>query len=177
MRNRSEFSELKSAFQSSSIDRHTLNPTIKFSIKFQSYIPNYSVKGTCNDSPVPPTSVSPTLNSTSINDTEIVTDTVTASALKVAPTIDARHITCGAWGSNSYEPIYSCALPKEAALLGVTSIALTILNILCIFIMAIVVFKIKEVVPKAALSSGEILFLRQFAGSKRIDKYNINLLC
>ena len=38
MRNRSEFSEFKSAFQPNSIDRHTLNPTIKFSVKFQSFI-------------------------------------------------------------------------------------------------------------------------------------------
>ena len=50
---------------------------------------------------------------------------------------------------------YGGASPAEAALLGVTSIALTNLNIACIFIMATVVFKIKEVVPKAALSSGE----------------------
>jgi len=38
MRNRSKFSEFKSAFKPSNLARHTLNPTIKCSLKFQSYI-------------------------------------------------------------------------------------------------------------------------------------------
>ena len=122
-----------------------------------------SVDQSCLTPTVSPTSPlpSPSLNSSSTVDPPSNASSATSATIAVAtiapprPVPDPHHLGCDPWGTNEYEAVFSCALPHEAALLGVTSIALTILNIACIFIMAIVVFKIKEVVPKAALSSGE----------------------
>ncbi|KAL3869085.1 hypothetical protein ACJMK2_041811 [Sinanodonta woodiana] len=58
--------------------------------------------------------------------------------------------TCLPFVNNAYEPIYSCNMSYEAALLGLVSLCLTILNIICILIMGVVVLKIKEVAPHTA---------------------------
>ena len=49
--------------------------------------------------------------------------------------------------NNDYEPIYRCDLAMEAAILGSCSLLLTIVNIICIIIMALFILRIKEVVP------------------------------
>ncbi|XP_074642914.1 uncharacterized protein LOC141900082 [Tubulanus polymorphus] len=49
--------------------------------------------------------------------------------------------------NNTYTYVYSCNMAKEALILGLVSLFLTLLNIVCIVIMAIVVLKIKEVAP------------------------------
>ena len=131
-----------------------------------------SVDGTCvipTASP-PTTTKAPSLTNDTVTATTIdaftdLPSSVNASSSTTAlpfsdsgatNVMDPHHVLCSySLGLNEYERVYRCALPAEAALLGVTSIFLTILNIACIFLMAIVVFKIKEVVPKAALSSGE----------------------
>ncbi|KAK3090776.1 hypothetical protein FSP39_014526 [Pinctada imbricata] len=60
-------------------------------------------------------------------------------------------LNCAAFENNDYEPIHSCNMSVETAILGVISLALTLLNISCIIIMGIIVLKIKEVAPQASV--------------------------
>ncbi|XP_041986538.1 uncharacterized protein LOC121738506 isoform X2 [Aricia agestis] len=48
-------------------------------------------------------------------------------------------------GNSSYEPLYHDYLPIEFAVNGIVSCCLTIVNVICIFITAIIFLKIKEV--------------------------------
>ena len=48
---------------------------------------------------------------------------------------------------NDYLPIYTCHLAEEAAILAAASLLLTFVNIICIIIMALLILRIKEVVP------------------------------
>ncbi|XP_071451867.1 uncharacterized protein [Hetaerina americana] len=59
------------------------------------------------------------------------------------PHVEGDPLTAN-WTS-SYEPIYSDYIPSELAVLGCISFCLTLVNIACIFIAAIIVLKIKEV--------------------------------
>ncbi|CAF1563468.1 unnamed protein product, partial [Didymodactylos carnosus] len=54
---------------------------------------------------------------------------------------------CTKYVNNEYLPLYSCNLATEASILGVCSLLLTFVNILCIIIMALIILRIKEVVP------------------------------
>lgn len=49
-----------------------------------------------------------------------------------------------------YDVQYFDSMEKECAILGVVSLLLTLVNILCIFLMAVLVLKVKEVAPKTA---------------------------
>ena len=49
---------------------------------------------------------------------------------------------CKAFLNNEYVPVHNCNMAKEAAILGVISLSLTLLNITCIIIMGIVVLKV-----------------------------------
>ncbi|XP_038206235.1 uncharacterized protein LOC119828206 [Zerene cesonia] len=49
------------------------------------------------------------------------------------------------YGNSSYEPLYHTYLPIEFAVNGIVSCCLTIVNVICIFITAIIFLKIKEV--------------------------------
>lgn len=48
-------------------------------------------------------------------------------------------------GNSSFVPFYSDYMPTEFCISGIVSASLTIVNIMCIFITAIIVLKIKEV--------------------------------
>ena len=54
---------------------------------------------------------------------------------------------CAPYVNNDYVPLYTCNLILETAILALCSLLLTIVNILCIIIMALVILRIKEVVP------------------------------
>ena len=54
---------------------------------------------------------------------------------------------CPKYIDNDYEPLYTCELAKEAAILAGSSLLLTIVNIICIIIMALLILRIKEVAP------------------------------
>lgn len=56
-------------------------------------------------------------------------------------------LSCPAYVNNAYIPLYRCDLAIEAAILATSSLLLTIVNILCIIIMALIILRIKEVVP------------------------------
>ncbi|XP_059175726.1 uncharacterized protein LOC131955573 isoform X2 [Physella acuta] len=56
-------------------------------------------------------------------------------------------LKCPEFIDNGFIPEYYCDMARESAVLGVVSLLLTILNIICIIIMGIVVLKIKEVAP------------------------------
>ncbi|CAF1225266.1 unnamed protein product [Adineta steineri] len=56
-------------------------------------------------------------------------------------------IHCPKYINNDYQPLYTCNLVSEAAILGCCSLLLTIVNIICIIIMALIILRIKEVVP------------------------------
>ena len=51
---------------------------------------------------------------------------------------------CPSFKDNSYKTIYSCDMGKEAAILAVFSLVLTIVNTMCILITATVVLKVNE---------------------------------
>lgn len=54
---------------------------------------------------------------------------------------------CAPYLRNDYLPMYTCTLANEAAILGCCSLLLTIVNILCIVVMALFILRIKEVAP------------------------------
>ncbi|XP_052256226.1 uncharacterized protein LOC127861613 isoform X2 [Dreissena polymorpha] len=58
--------------------------------------------------------------------------------------------TCPALVNNEYVPTYSCNISSDAAILGIVSLGLTVVNIICIMIMGVLVLKIKEVAPETA---------------------------
>jgi hypothetical protein len=57
------------------------------------------------------------------------------------------HLNCTKYLNNAYQPLYTCNLASEAAILACCSLVLTIVNIICIIIMALFILRIKEVVP------------------------------
>jgi hypothetical protein len=60
---------------------------------------------------------------------------------------NALIVNCSKHVNNAYLPYYSCNMAREAAILGSCSLLLTFVNIVCIIIMALIVLRIKEVVP------------------------------
>lgn len=52
--------------------------------------------------------------------------------------------------NNKYTEVYFCNAAHEAAILGLVSLLLTLMNIFCIIAMGILVLKIKEVAPRSA---------------------------
>ncbi|UJR18300.1 hypothetical protein I4U23_005203 [Adineta vaga] len=56
-------------------------------------------------------------------------------------------VNCSRPIDNHYAPYYSCEMIYEAVILGASSFLLTLLNIVCIIIMALIILRIKEVVP------------------------------
>jgi hypothetical protein len=60
---------------------------------------------------------------------------------------NAPIVNCSKDVNNDYFPYYSCNIAREAAILGSCSFLLTLVNIVCIIIMALIVLRIKEVVP------------------------------
>ncbi|CAM4759147.1 unnamed protein product [Rotaria magnacalcarata] len=57
------------------------------------------------------------------------------------------NLDCKNYINNDYQPLYTCNLTLEAASLAGCSLLLTIVNIICIIIMALFILRIKEVVP------------------------------
>ncbi|CAG5136723.1 unnamed protein product, partial [Candidula unifasciata] len=64
-------------------------------------------------------------------------------------------ISCPTYFNNDYTHIYSCNMAVESLVLGVISLLLTIVNIICIFFMGILVLKIKEVAPIRSVPEAE----------------------
>ncbi|UJR07157.1 hypothetical protein I4U23_011445 [Adineta vaga] len=60
---------------------------------------------------------------------------------------NAPIVNCSRPIQNHYAPYYSCDMTHEAAILGACSFLLTLVNIVCIIIMALIILRIKEVVP------------------------------
>lgn len=56
-------------------------------------------------------------------------------------------VDCPKYINNNYQPLYTCDLTMEAIILAFSSLLLTIVNIICIVIMALIILRIKEVVP------------------------------
>jgi hypothetical protein len=56
-------------------------------------------------------------------------------------------LNCAGYINNEYRPLYTCNLATEAAILACCSFLLAIVNIICIIIMALIILRIKEVVP------------------------------
>ena len=56
-------------------------------------------------------------------------------------------LNCPPYVNNTYIPLYYCDLSYEAAALAASSFLLTIVNILCIIVMALIILRIKEVAP------------------------------
>ncbi|OWF41400.1 uncharacterized protein LOC110462543 [Mizuhopecten yessoensis] len=70
-------------------------------------------------------------------------------------------LNCVPLDRNAYIPVYSCDMAEEMLYLGLFSLLLTILNIICIIIMGIIVLKIKEVAPQMALSEDTKTFWKE----------------
>ncbi|XP_050403275.2 uncharacterized protein LOC126819336 [Patella vulgata] len=82
-----------------------------------------------------------TANATSMNATDMIN---TTNTLLVAQRM------CPEFVDNTYIPTFYCEMWKEAAILGLISLILAILNILCIILMGVGVLKLKEVAPMPA---------------------------
>ncbi|KAK6188259.1 hypothetical protein SNE40_004476 [Patella caerulea] len=85
--------------------------------------------------------VNATTNATFMNGTNMLNTTDT---LLVAQRM------CPEFVDNTYIPTFYCEMWKEAAILGLISLILAILNILCIIFMGVGVLKLKEVAPMPA---------------------------
>ncbi|XP_060073507.1 uncharacterized protein LOC132553292 [Ylistrum balloti] len=84
----------------------------------------------------------------------------TVTELPASPTLTPG-LSCVPFDNNAYVPVYSCDMAEEMLYLGLFSLLLTILNIICIIIMGIFVLKIKEVAPQMALSEETKDFWRE----------------
>ncbi|CAI9727185.1 Hypothetical predicted protein [Octopus vulgaris] len=67
-----------------------------------------------------------------------------------AVSINDNPLGCLPFQDNAYTPMYSCDMAKEMGIMGTISLLLTLLNIGCIFLVGVVMLKIKEVVPLAS---------------------------
>lgn len=72
---------------------------------------------------------------------------VNASSTNKTLSLNQSTEHCPSFIDNTYLPLYRCNLADEAAILGACSLLLTIVNIICIIIMALLILRIKEVVP------------------------------
>ncbi len=70
----------------------------------------------------------------------------TMGTVSSSPVLQAVPPVCPPFRDNLYEPVYSCYMPHEAAVLGLLSLLLTLINIACIFIMGIIVLRVSECV-------------------------------
>ncbi|XP_014773858.1 uncharacterized protein LOC106871746 isoform X2 [Octopus bimaculoides] len=67
-----------------------------------------------------------------------------------AVSVNDNTLACLPFQDNAYTPMYSCDMAKEMGIMGTISLLLTLLNIVCIFLVGVVMLKIKEVVPLAS---------------------------
>ncbi|XP_070194651.1 uncharacterized protein [Littorina saxatilis] len=91
-----------------------------------------------------------TINGTDINRTETIWVTKLVT--------EGYGLTCPQIKDNEYRHTYFCSTASDFAFLGVISLVLTVLNIFFIFVMGIVVMKIKEVAPKTTTQSDKTFF-------------------
>lgn len=64
--------------------------------------------------------------------------------------VNRGELGCLPFLDNDYEPVYSCNMAKEMGIMGAISLLLTLINILCIFLVGVFMLKIKEVVPQTS---------------------------
>ncbi|GAB1600419.1 uncharacterized protein LOC115215061 [Argonauta hians] len=57
---------------------------------------------------------------------------------------------CLPFQDNGYVPMYSCNMAIEMGIMGTISLLLTLINIICIFLVGVIMLKVKEVVPLAS---------------------------
>lgn len=60
-----------------------------------------------------------------------------------------KSLGCKPFINNKYSPVHSCDMATEALYLGLISLSLTLLNILCIFIMGITFLKVNNYLKKS----------------------------
>lgn len=59
-------------------------------------------------------------------------------------------MTCQTFIANDYRSLYSCSMSIETFILAIASFLLTLVNIVCIVLCALIVLRIKEVAPSGA---------------------------
>ena len=59
-------------------------------------------------------------------------------------------MTCQTFIANDYRSLYSCSMSMETFILAIASFLLTLVNIVCIVLCALIVLRIKEVAPSGA---------------------------
>lgn len=95
---------------------------------------------------------------TTVNSSTTATNTTAPASSALPVMTSALPVTsipesCPFLVNNEYRPVYSCNFSHDAALLGLVSLFLTILNITCIFFMGVLVLKVKEVAPNTAATT------------------------
>jgi hypothetical protein len=65
-------------------------------------------------------------------------------------------MTCQTFLSNEYRSLYSCSMPMETFILAIASFLLTLVNIICIIVCALIVLRIKEVAPSGANNEQQV---------------------
>lgn len=78
-------------------------------------------------------------------------------------------------GNSSYVPIYTNYIPTEFLINGIVSALLTVVNVICIFITAIIVLKIKEVAAPYT-SSPDLRRYENFHSKILYDEYFMTMI-
>ncbi len=65
-------------------------------------------------------------------------------------------MTCQIFLSNEYRSLYSCNMSIETFILAIASFLLTLVNIICIVVCALIVLRIKEVAPSGAKNEEQV---------------------
>ncbi len=65
-------------------------------------------------------------------------------------------MTCQTFLSNDYRSLYSCNMSFETLFLAIASFLLTLVNIICIVLCALIVLRIKEVAPSGAKNEQQV---------------------
>ncbi|CAF0817555.1 unnamed protein product [Adineta ricciae] len=66
-----------------------------------------------------------------------------------------NELICQTFLSNDYRSLYSCNMSTETFILAIASFLLTLVNIVCIVLCALIVLRIKEVAPSGARNAQE----------------------
>ncbi|XP_053393799.1 uncharacterized protein LOC123525503 [Mercenaria mercenaria] len=97
------------------------------------------------------TAATAVVNSTqSAINSSVFTNVTSTTPISVITTEVLPADGCPPLVDNMYKEVYFCNMAHEAALLGLISLLLTVVNICCIIVIAIFVLKIKEVAPNTA---------------------------
>ncbi|CAI9727183.1 Hypothetical predicted protein [Octopus vulgaris] len=85
-----------------------------------------------------------------------------------AVSINDNPLGCLPFQDNAYTPMYSCDMAKEMGIMGTISLLLTLLNIVCIFLVGVVMLKVARDSYKTMKAPESLYFIREY--QKHLEK-------